>query len=183
MNNIKKYRFYMLSLALAVSLLTMTSCNDDHHHDEGEVITTVQLLLSDSATGAPVGDVRFEDKDGPGGNNPSRLDTIYLDSGKTVMVSLRFADVSSGTAKDITAEIRAEGDEHIVCFKPAGVQMGVTITDSDGQYPIGLESRWKAGPQGSGSITVVLKHQPGSKNGGCDLGDTDAEVVFPLIIR
>ncbi|MBU6325952.1 MAG: hypothetical protein KJS92_10730 [Bacteroidetes bacterium] len=173
----------MLLLAFAASLFSLASCKDDHNHDEGEVITTVQLLLSDSATGAPFGDFRFEDQDGPGGNNPSRLDTIYLDSGKVTDVSLRFADVSSGTSKDITAEIRAEGDEHIVCFKPAGVQLGVTATDTDGKYPIGLETRWKAGAKGSGSITVVLKHQPGSKNGSCDPGDTDVEVVFPVQIR
>lgn len=183
MNNIRKIRIHILSLAFTASLFSLASCDDDHKHDEGEVITTVQLLLSDSATGAPLGDFRFEDKDGPGGNDPSRLDTIYLDSGKATDVSLRFADVSSGTSKDITAEIRAEADQHIVCFKPAGVQLGITVTDSDGKYPIGLETRWKPGTAGNGTITVVLKHQPGSKNGSCDPGDTDVEVVFPVQIR
>ncbi len=183
MKTINKTLFTLLLPALMASMFTATSCDDGHDHDEGEVITTVQLLLSDSATGGTLGNFSFEDPDGPGGNNPTRLDTIALDSGKVTLVSLRFADASSGTSKDITTEIRAEGNEHIVCFTPAGVQLAIVLTDSDGTHPIGLESRWKAGARGTGSMTVVLKHQPDSKNGTCDPGDTDVEVVFPVVIR
>jgi hypothetical protein len=130
-----------------------------------------------------VREFRFDDPDGPGGNNPTRLDTIYLDSGRTTLVSLRFEDASSGSVKDITTEIRAEGNEHLICVNPSGISLQVTASDSDGKYPIGLESRWKSSGKGSGTVKIVLKHQPGGvKNGSCDPGDTDAEVIFPIVI-
>lgn len=183
MKTTKKFQLLMLATSSLYALGSLSSCEDDHDHDEGEVITTVQLLCSDSASGNALGDFRFEDPDGPGGNNPTRLDTIRLDSGRVTLVSLRFFDASTGTVKDISAEVRNEADEHLVCFGPAGIQLAINITDTDGMYPLGLESRWKPGAAGSGSITVTLKHQYDVKNGTCDPGDTDVEVTFPVIIR
>lgn len=184
MKTTKKFQLLMLAASFLCALGSLSSCKDDHDHDEGEVITTVKLICQDSAnTTLPVSEFRFDDPDGPGGNNPTRLDTIYLDSGRTTLVSLRFEDASSGSVKDITTEIRAEGNDHFVCVNPSGISLQVTAGDSDGKYPIGLESRWKANSKGSGNVTVVLKHQPGVKNGSCDPGDTDAEVVFPIVIR
>ncbi len=174
----------MLAASSLYALGSLSSCKDDHNHDDGEVITTVKLICQDSAnTTLPVREFRFDDPDGPGGNNPTRLDTIYLDSGRTTLVSLRFEDASSGSVKDITTEIRAEGNEHLICVNPSGISLQVTASDSDGKYPIGLESRWKSSGKGSGTVKIVLKHQPGGvKNGSCDPGDTDAEVIFPIVI-
>jgi hypothetical protein len=184
MKTTKKFQLLMLATSSLCALGSLSSCKDDHDHDEGEVITTVKLICQDSANASlPVSEFRFEDPDGPGGNNPTRLDTIYLDSGRTTLVSLRFEDASSGTVKDISAEVRSEADEHLVCFGPAGIQLAINITDTDGMYPLGLESRWKPQASGSGSITVTLKHQYDVKNGTCDPGDTDVEVTFPVIIR
>jgi hypothetical protein len=177
-------RIPLLAASLFALIFSFSACEENHPHDEGEVITTVKLICQDSAsTILPVREFRFDDPDGPGGNNPTRLDTIHLDSGRTTLVSLRFEDASSGTVKDITSEIRAEAQDHLVCIQPAGVALNVAVSDSDGKYPIGLESRWKSTVKGAGTLTIVLKHQPGSKNGTCDPGDTDAEVTFPVLIR
>jgi len=184
MKTTKKIQVLMLAASSLYALGSLSSCKDDHDHDEGEVITTLKLICQDSAgTILPVREFRFDDPDGPGGNNPTRLDTIYLDSGRTTLVSLRFEDASSGSVKDITTEIRAEGNEHLICVNPSGISLQVTASDSDGKYPIGLESRWKSSGKGSGTVKIVLKHQPGGvKNGSCDPGDTDAEVIFPIVI-
>lgn len=184
MKQLLNFRITVFAASLFAVIFSFAACEDDHTHDDGEVITTVKVLCTDSANSAlPMREFRFEDPDGPGGNNPTRLDTISLDSGSTTLVSLRFEDASSGTVKDITTEIRAEAQDHIVCVQPAGLALNVTVSDSDGKHPIGLESRWKSTAKGAGTLTIVLKHQPGSKNGTCDPGDTDVEVTFPVLIR
>lgn len=183
----KQTIFTHLGAILLFSALPMAqSCKDDHHdHDhEGELITTVQMVFTDSATSTVAGTFEFSDPDGPGGNPPQRLDTIDLQRSKTYLVELRFIDASKNPAHDITHEIREEAKEHIVCFTDAGSNVSILRTDSDGTHPIGLSSRWKAPELNSnGSVKVTLKHQPGVKNGQCDPGDTDVEVEFPVRVR
>jgi hypothetical protein len=31
-----------------------------------------------------------------------------------------------------------------------------------------------------GDVKISLKHQPGIKNGSCDIGETDVELLFPF---
>jgi len=182
----KESIFTHIGAILLLSVLPMVqSCkDDDHNHDEGEVITTVQMVFTDSATSTVAGTFEFNDPDGPGGNPPQRLDTINLQSSKTYLVELRFIDASKNPAHDITHEIREEAKEHIVCFTDAGSNITILRTDSDGTHPIGLSSRWNAPDvMGSGNVKVTLKHQPGVKNGQCEPGDTDVEVEFPVRVR
>ena len=174
------------ALLLLAALPVAQSCKDDHddHDHEGEVITTVRMVFTDSANSADVRTFEFNDPDGPGGNPPQRLDTIYLQTGKTYLVELRFIDASKSPAHDITHEIREEAKEHIVCFTDAGSNLSILRTDSDGTHPIGLSSKWKAPELNSnGKVRVQLKHQPGVKNGQCEPGDTDVEVEFPVRVR
>jgi hypothetical protein len=63
-----------------------------------------------------------------------------------------------------------------------GADLDITRTDSDGEFEVGLESLWEAGATSSGTVMVTLKHQPGVKDGTCEVGDTDVEVVFDLVI-
>lgn len=174
------------AMLLLAALPIAQSCKDDHddHDHEGELITTVQMVFTDSATSTVAGTFEFSDPDGPGGNPPQRMDTISLQSSKTYLVELRFIDASKNPAHDITHEIREEAREHIVCFTDAGSNLTILRTDSDGTHPIGLSSRWNTPDvMSSGKVKVTLKHQPGVKNGQCDPGDTDVEVEFPVRVR
>jgi hypothetical protein len=69
-------------------------------------------------------------------------------------------------------------------FKNITANINVTITDKDGNnLPVGLESLWTTGAASSGAINVVLRHQPGVKDGTETPGDTDIDVVFPVNIQ
>ena len=174
------------AVLLLAALPIAQSCKDDHddHDHEGELITTVQMVFTDSATSTVAGTFEFSDPDGPGGNPPQRLDTIDLQRSKTYLVELRFIDASKNPAHDITHEIREEAKEHIVCFTDAGSNLTILRTDSDGTHPIGLSSRWNTPDvMSSGKVKVTLKHQPGVKNGQCEPGDTDVEIEFPVRVR
>lgn len=178
-----------LALLLLLPALVMIGCKRDDckpgeecHDHENELITKVALAFSNPATNQVISQFEFSDADGVGGNNPT-IDSILLDSGMTYNVDVRVYAEHEDHTDEITAEIQAEGDEHLFCFTPAGVNLTVTRTDTDGTYQIGLKSRWVAGAASTGSITVVLRHQPDSKDGTCTPGDTDVEASFPVVIR
>src|SRR5690606_24038903 len=103
-------------------------------------------------------------------------------------VSVKFLDESNPSdIKDITMEIKEEGDEHRVCYQLINASgLSIEIKDSDGVLPIGLESSWEldsTAQSSNGQLQLVLKHQPEFKDGSCGPGDTDVEVFFPIIFR
>lgn len=176
-------------------LIALSSCVDDDDSsvkpgtqitpNEEELITTVNLLFRDT-NGLLVDTFAFNDLDGDGGNPPV-IDTIKLKSNSTFLLSLEFLDASDpNDIEDITAEIKAEDDEHLICFEPQNlVGLNIIRTDSDGTYELGLESRWSI-PSGAmvsnSKVKISLKHQPNVKDGTCGVGDTDVEIDFPIVI-
>ncbi len=190
-NSMKKILF----IALAAGFLF--ACKDDDDDTisqtttetpitpvETELITTVQLIFTDSATNSVIDTVEFSDPDGQGGNAPT-VETITINANQTYLVSTRFLDESDpNDIEDITLEIEEEDDEHLVCYEPADM-MAISIerTDSDGTYEVGLNSKWRAAAASNTTLKLTLKHQPGVKDGSCGKGDTDVEVDFPLNIQ
>ncbi len=180
----KFLRLFSLLLLVVCAGLLITSCDPDNPTpDDGELITSVTLTLTDTVSSEVV-TASFKDPDGPGGNEPTQEDAILLKANRVYRVSMTFLDESKNPAVDVTEEIKAEGKDHVVCFTIAvGFEVGITFTDSDGAIPIGLETRWATGTAGDGNIRITLKHQPGSKDGTCDPGETDIEVDFWTIIQ
>lgn len=151
--------------------------------DETELITTLKVELTDTLTGQKL-NYFFRDLDGEGGNAPSQWDTIKLADSSYCRVSLKFLNESNpNSIQNITLEILAEQTNHIICFTPSVVNAVISRTDTDGTYQVGINSTWKTGAISSGNIEIKLKHQLGVKNGGCDPGETDVQVVFPTVIR
>lgn len=181
MKNHKRINFVGIALLalVAVTLNLAVACKKKK--EENELITKVKVVLVHDTT--TVGTFVWSDPDGDGGNPPLPADTITLDSGIIYKVSILFADESNGKNKDITADIRTESTDHLVCYTSTPGGIHVTLTDSDGKYPIGLESQWNSQTKGNFKMRIILRHQPGVKNGTCDPGDTDADVEFPLICK
>lgn len=175
-----------INVALALVILVMSACKKDDDkapepspaENEEEVITTLKLSFTDPTGTQPAVEAAFRDPDGEGGSGPDLFDTIRLVANTTYNVSLVLLNETTTPATDISAEVKEEGDEHLICFTPSGVDLVIQRIDSDGTHEIGLESKWITGAATSGSIRVELKHQPGVKNGSCDPGDTDVDVSF-----
>tara|TARA_R110002049_G_scaffold205044_8_gene375539 strand:- start:715 stop:1290 length:576 start_codon:yes stop_codon:yes gene_type:complete len=188
-------KFKSISLMVALVAITFTGCkkddDDDHDHghsDEGELITSVELSFIDSANISDTIIFAFRDPDGEGGNTPTVFDSIFLKKGTTYFMNISFLDESNpNDIEDITEEIKVEDDEHLICYDLTSLpSLSYTITDSDGQFPVGLESTWRTDLSqniDNGSLKVTLKHQPGVKNGSCAPGDTDVEISFPTVIN
>ena len=154
---------------------------ESENHNESELITTLQMQFTDSA--GTTSTFSFFDPDGPGGNAPT-LDTIRLDASQDYNLSISVLDESDpADTEDITVEIMEEAEDHLFCFSHS-LPLDITITDTDANgLPLGLLSTWNIMDGGSGSVTVVLRHQPEVKNGTCTVGEVDIEVAFPVIMN
>ena len=174
----------LIALFISTSLF-LTSCSDNHDHDhdhEGELITTLTYTLT---SGNDIVTLTYRDLDGEGGaagtfdiSGPLMANTSYTGS-------LTLLNETESPAENKTAEISAEGTEHEFFF--SSTISGVTFTKTDvdaNNNPIGLSTTVNTGAAGSGSITVILKHEPTKPNNGTAAGaggSTDIEVTFANI--
>ena len=191
MQTIQKITKASLYLFLAATL--MVGCKKDKDSpkpnnptppaNEEELITTVKITFVDTAGVEPTVTVFFRDPDGDGGNAPTQFDTIRLAANSVYNATLEVFDESKNPVENITTEIVQEADEHIFCYTPTNVNLSIIRTDSDGTYEIGLASQWTTGNASVGTTQVVLKHQPGVKDGTCGPGDTDVELNFVTEIQ
>ena len=172
-----------------VSTIAFTGCNEDNdvtdppQPNEEELITTVELTYTNTGNISETSTFRFADTDGEGGNAPSETDTIKLAANATYTLAVRFLDESGTDVEDITTEVLEEAAEHLVCYT-ATAGTAVTITDEDGNgLDLGLAADVTTTNIANGSFTISLKHQPGTKNGSCDVGETDVEVAFVLEVK
>lgn len=170
-------------LAILASSLFFTSCDDDDNAGpEQELITTVELTFTEGSTSSTF---TVTDTDGDGGNAPV-VETIQLDANKTYTVAARFLDESNASnIENITEEVEEESNEHLVCYTATGELATPTITDTDSAgNPLGLTATVATTGAGSGTLMVVLKHEPDKAAvTPCSTGDTDVEVTFPVEIQ
>lgn len=192
MNNFKSRLFPCLFVSALLTLATTTMHSCGKKVEEGELITTVQLTLNLPGDSGKV--YTWQDLDGPGGSSPSLPDTIKLSQitpgGSSYFGKLEFFNKQSGKNENITLEIQNEKNNHLVCYEVSSLSMkpssglNISAADKDDKsLPIGLSTTWTTKAADFGDIWVRLKHQPNSKTGSCDIGETDVEVSFPYVIR
>lgn len=184
-----KTKFSYAILLLLMTSVFFAACDKDpddpSEENEEEVITTLRLRFVDSTNTSVSTTFSFEDPDGDGGNAPTVLDEISLNANSTYTVTLTlFNESDPDNVEEITPEIEEEKTEHLFCYTPTSADVTVERSDSDGNFPVGLSTTWRTGVAGSGTVQVVLKHQPdGLKDGSCDPGETDIDVTFNTVIQ
>lgn len=174
-----------------VGIAALSSCKKDDDLvatppptiNEGEVITTMTLTFTDNAGVQPTVTATFRDPDGDGGVGPDIFDTIRLQNNTIYNVSITLLNETETPAEDMTVEVLQEDDEHLFCFTPSGADLSIVRTDSDGVFEVGLQSQWTVGAVSNGTTQIVLKHQPGTKDGSCAPGETDVDVTFVTEIQ
>ena len=183
-----------ISLFLIIAaVLLLSSCKKNHDEapspqdqNEQELITTVSLIIKDN--GVLVDTFSFRDPDGAGGIAPTK-EHITLDASKTYTCTLLLLDETKNPVVNTSLEIEEEKDLHQFFFHPsAGTDMAFSYIDyDDNGVPVGLQTNLVTGTASSGTLTVVLKHQPGVKPtsgpGNEALGETDVEVSFDVTIQ
>jgi hypothetical protein len=183
-----KNRIIILSIAIVAFL---SACKKDDNNvynpnpiNEEELITTVSLSFQSNTFPTLPIVYNYRDLDSIGGNAPT-VDTIILSRDVIYMLKLYFLDESKNPVVDISEEVAEEANDHLVVFSTDTNYLKVEISDFDSNtpaLPLGLNSLVTVKGPIVTSMRVTLKHQPGIKNGDPNLGETDVEVVYPVII-
>lgn len=87
-------------------------------------------------------------------------------------------------ASDTTAFGISE-NESMTNSASSALNLVVTRTDMDSNNPplqIGLQDNFVSGAASSGTLRVVLRHQPNAKNGTYDPGSTDFDLTYAVTI-
>lgn len=148
-----------------------------------EFLTTVQLVVTNSANPA---DVQTRSvKQLPGQPIDYSNATVTLKKNSTYNVIVKFLDETTSPAGNVTDDIYARRNYHLVCFTVTGANLTVTRTDLDTNtpaLPVGLTDNFVTTGVSTGSLNLQLRHQPNAKNGDCAPGSSDADVNFPVNI-
>jgi hypothetical protein len=177
-----------LVLILSFSLLLLSGCDDDPViPNEEELITHVLLRMVPDGPGDTLLFV-WIDEDGEGGN-PPLIGGDTLSASTVYACELLLRNNTVNPAVDISEEVMEEADEHLVFYELSAAALGqITYEDEDSNgKPLGLKTSWQTFQPGTGTLTVVLRHQPDKNvvpltpaNAG---GSTDAEVTFQVVIQ
>jgi hypothetical protein len=184
-----KNGFYILLLTCTITAFFSCKDKDPVLENPEELITTLVLTFNPHGGGTPVL-FQFQDLDGPGGN-PPQITAGALTAQTMYHAAVYALNASVSPAIDVTAEILDEAEDHQFFFIVSGVQITHTYDDQDiNGNPIGIINTFVTGDPANGTLAVVLRHEPdkfaaGVKDGNIANagGETDIEVVFPLVIQ
>ena len=165
-----------LASALALALSAAACETSDSDHDENEVISLVELTFTPTGGGAPLV-FEFNDPDGDGGVS-GVSDRIDLTAGIEYSMGVRFVNSLAEPPDDITEEVKAEAEDHLVFVLgdvagPASTASSALVThayaDRESDYganavgddlPVGLVNTITAKDAGSGKLRLILRHLP-----------------------
>lgn len=180
-----KNSFILLSFGLLA--ISFAGCSDDPEAtNEEEVITTITVTITPKTGGDTPIVLGWDD---------ANLDAIVDDSEITVSGGLKIntaytadiqmANKSASKEIDIDEEIDEEAEDHLFCFTVTGVALTITADDDDRNgLPVGLKSTWTTTTASTGTVNIVLRHQPNVKTGDCPgSGDTDASITFDVEVQ
>ena len=150
-----------------------------------EFLTTVQLIATNNADATDTKTVAV--KQLPGQAIDYSKATLNLKKNAVYAVAVKFLDETTTPAGNVTDDIYARRNYHLICFTVSGgASLTIARTDKDTNTPpleIGLQNNFTTGAASTGSLNVQLRHQPNAKNGSCDPGSSDADVNFPVTIN
>lgn len=184
MKTSNKMKTIKLLALLFISILTFSNCSNDDNENENEeeLITTVIYTLTNGVNNDVV--MTYEDIDGQGGADGSYIVNGALSANSTYTGSILLLNKTEDPAENVTEEIEEEAEEHEFFYKSNLVT--VTKTDLDeNDNPIGLTTTLTTGAEGTGELTIVLKHEPAKPNDGTAQGaggSTDIEVTFEIAV-
>lgn len=170
--------------------LAFVSCSDDDDNtpeivNEEEVITTLTLTLVPQGGGDTVVLISND----PLGTGPIITpDNAQLAADTNYSGVVSFTNVTETPIEDITEEVIEEADEHQVFYVASGsLNLTAAYEDTDGNgNPLGVVTTMSTGAASTGTLTVVLRHEPNKPNDGT-LGDaggeTDITTTFNVTIN
>jgi hypothetical protein len=180
----------LTAMLSAMALTFAGACGDSTTEPggESEVISRVTLTLTPATGGAAIS-AYIDDPDGNGPTAPSaQVGALALTRGVTYTGTVRFENRLSSPVEDITAEVRAEANEHRVFYTVTATGVTVSTTDVDSQNrPLGLSfTKALTATATGGTLRVLLCHYGSSAKlataTSCT-GDTDVNQLFTFTVN
>lgn len=196
-------------MLLLFSTMLIVSCGDDDGPtpggDDEEEINKVVLTFTPDNDEDPIV-ATWLDADGFGVGEEPSIDEIDLEENVTYVLTITLSNTLGSEEEDITAEIRAEDDEHQIFFgftdgifsDPTGNgnrdqfddPLNYNDEDSEAQdgsgNPVGLSTTWTTGEhtETTGEFTLTLRHLEDNKTASstADDGGEDLDIAFPIEI-
>jgi hypothetical protein len=178
-------------VTVITSSLFFTGCDPDDPEPDTpvEIITTLNFTLTPVGGGTPV-TLSFVDLDGDAGNDPVITDGI-LNANTTYSGSIVLLNELESPAEIISEEVEEEDEEHQFFFDSTISDLTIAYNDEDEDgNPLGLSSTLTTGSASSGSISIVLRHEPDKFATGVSAGEianaggeTDIEVTIPVNVQ
>jgi hypothetical protein len=189
---------------IVTMLLLLTACEAEEptREDSPEMITTVIVTFTPADGGEPILG-KAVDPDAEGIRDIETDGPIALDAGTTYVLTLgMYNDLADPDSDEynISAEVEEEGAEHMLFFgwtgsifsDPSGNgniddrESPVLYQDTDSNgLPLGLQTKWTTATKSTGTLRIVLKHQPDlkSETSTSDIGESDMDVVFDVNVK
>ena len=184
-------KFKLSNLLVLAFFLIFSSCDKDDPEviNEEEVITTLIYTLTPQGGGSAV-TLSFRDLDGDGGDDPVVVDGI-LSANSIYSGILEVLNEQESPAGDISEEVSEEALEHQFFFETNVVGLSVAYNDQDSNgNPLGLESIVTTTDAASGTLKIILIHEPVKTAAGVSDGDItnaegeiDIEVTFDVEVQ
>ncbi|MGC3943548.1 MAG: hypothetical protein QM762_03265 [Chryseolinea sp.] len=203
MRHVSRRIGFMRSSAVIITFFIMAcEAEEPTREDSPEMVTTVTATFTPQDGGEPVIG-RAVDPDAEGIRDIETDGPIVLRPGVTYDLTLgMYNDLADKDSDeyDISAEVEAEGDEHMLFFgwngnlfsNPSGDgnidsrndALQYVDTDING-LPLGLHTKWTTSPMTNGTFRILLKHQPGlkSETSTSEMGESDLDVTFEIQIK
>ncbi len=170
------------------------ACNDDEGNtpvtpEEVEGITSLFYTLIPQGSGSPA-ILSYRDLDGDGGDAPEITGGI-LSANETYTGTVELLNEMESPAVNISEAVEEMDEAYQFFFQStvSGLTIAYNDLDSDGN-PIGLSSTLTTGAAGTGTITIILRHQPNKNGEGVADGnianaggETDIEVTFEVEVQ
>jgi hypothetical protein len=173
-------------------LIFLSGCKDHENPkpiNEEELITTLELKFTEAVEGAETIVFTWKDIDGSF-STPPVIDDITLKAHTTYKLELNLLDESTTPAGNVAKEIEEESADHQFFFQSDGPELSFEYDDVDTEgKPLGLLSTVFIEHASTGTLTVILRHQPDKSASGVSDGDvtnaggeTDIEATFSVTI-
>jgi len=187
MKNLRKVILYLVLGAIAASC-AKTPPGDVSHPLANEFLTTTILNLQNMSNPNDKPTISYYLNP----NTPTvppviTPDTLRLMKNAMYTCTVLILDQTKTPVDTVSDVIIQRENIHLFFYFPsAGLMLTDSITDHDTNIPplpFGLHSDMTTGSASTGTLEVVLRHQPNVKNGTYGPGSTDLDVTYPVSIK
>ena len=187
MKNFRKVILYLV-LGAVVASCAKTPPAIVSHPLSNEFLTTTILNLQNTSNANDKPTISYYlDPNNPTAAPVITPATLNLTKNSTYTCKIVILDQTKTPVDTVSDVIKQRENIHLfVFFASTNLMLTDSITDRDTNIPplpFGLQSQIKTGAASTGTLRVVLRHQPNVKNGTYGPGSTDLDVTYPVSIQ